>query len=79
MHPPDSRKLRIVASLIAHALWVEAQCMVVEGPSPGTAPVNPKFKPLMFIAAPRRRRDRRFVARVVGSDRCGATGRIQAS
>lgn len=41
-----------MAGLIAHALWAEAQCMVVEGSLPDTAPVNPGFKPLMFIAAP---------------------------
>ena len=49
-------------------LWVEAQCMELEGPLPDTAAtVNPRSKVLMFIAAPwTARRDRRFVARRVG-------------
>ena len=48
--------------------WVAAQCMVLEGSLPDTAAtVNPRFKLLMFIAAPwTARRKRRFVARGVG-------------
>jgi hypothetical protein len=68
-----------MARPIAHALWVEAPRMVVEGSLPDTAPVNPRLKLLTFIAAPRKRRDRRFVARDVRSGRSGVTRSIEAA
>jgi hypothetical protein len=54
--------------------------MVLEGSLPDTVTVNPRFELLMFVAAPwTERRDRRFVARHVGSGRSGVTGSIEAA